>query len=105
MKFKLFSALLTCLLVFPGCFPTKSTEFKNQISVSNAKLKVASEEFKTAQTVDEKIEIATDYFATAPRELQLLDDTAWGRDPSTDALTPDISGASTPAGQPKSGKK
>ena len=74
-----------------GCFwdIQKKPSFKQQMSVSNAKCATAAAEFNAATTDEEKLKVAADYFSTAPKELQLMDDTIWGRDPSVDPSTPD----------------
>lgn len=75
-----FFAILTLLVLMTGC--PKDARIKRQTSLVNVKTQVTAKEFKEAPTPEKKVEIATEFFDTAPKMTQVLDDYMSGREPA-----------------------
>lgn len=68
--------LLACL---SGCVADART--KRQSSLNSVKVETAAAEFKAAETDKAKIEVASEYFTTAPKQIKVVDDYLHGRQP------------------------
>jgi hypothetical protein len=73
IKFLLLSFLL---LGLAGCVDGR---IKQAASLSNVKAQVTAKEYKAAKTPEEKLKIAEEYFNTAPRLTQVVEDYLYGR--------------------------
>ena len=69
-----FGLMLAALM--SGCVDRRVKEASNLNSI---KVVVAEKEFEAAKTSEEKLKIAKEYFATAPRLIKVVDDALWGR--------------------------
>jgi hypothetical protein len=77
--------LITVLLVsFSGC--ETDARIKRQASLLNVKTQVTAEEYRKADTPAKKLEIADEFFRTAPKMTQVLDDYMSGREPAADPV-------------------
>ncbi len=77
--------LLLCLflcLILTGC--TKDARAKRATSLLNVKTQVAKAEFEQAKTDVEKVAVAKQWFDTAPRYTQAVDDYMQGKQPTND---------------------
>jgi hypothetical protein len=75
-----FFALITLLVLMTGC--PKDERIKRQSSLLNTKTQVTAKEYEEAPTPEKKVEIATEFFKTAPKMTQVLDDYMFGREPA-----------------------
>lgn len=75
-------ALVTCV----GC--SKDARIKRQVSLLNVKTQVAAAEYKEAKTPEAKDKVATEYFNTAPKMTQVVEDYMFGREPQEPKPTP-----------------
>jgi hypothetical protein len=75
-----FFALITLLVLLTGC--PKDERIKRQSSLLNVKTQVTAKEFNDAPTPEKKVEVAKEYFDTAPKMTQVLDDYMAGREPA-----------------------
>jgi len=75
-----FLAIVTVLVLLTGC--PKDDRIKRQASLLNVKTQVTAKEYKEAPTPEKKVEIATEFFNTAPKMTQVLDDYMFGREPA-----------------------
>lgn len=74
--------LLLAVLVlsfFPGC--VADARIKRQSSLNSVKVETAAAEFKAAETDKAKVEVASEYFTTAPKQIRIVDDYLHGRQP------------------------
>lgn len=71
-------AVVSCLLL-SACVDGR---IKEAASLVNVKTSVTAKEYKAAKTPEEKIKIADEYFDTAPRLTQVLEDHMYGREPA-----------------------
>lgn len=79
--------LLAILMVsFTGCQIDGRT--KRQASLLNTKVQVTADEYKKAETPAKKVEIADEFFRTAPKMTQVLEDYMFGREPAPDTTVP-----------------
>ena len=86
MNMKQFILIPLVLLFASGCIDDR---IKRESSVLNAKTQVANEEFDKATTPEAKIQIAKDYFRTAPAMTQVLQDYLTGAQPKTPVIKED----------------
>lgn len=70
---------LVLLFLLPACVDGR---IKEASSLVNTKTVVTAKEYKAAKTPEEKVKIADEYFDTAPRLTQVLEDYMYGREPA-----------------------
>lgn len=75
-----YSAVLILVVLLAGC--EKDARIKRQSSLLNVKTQVTAKEFNEAPTPEKKVEIAKEFFDTAPKMTQVLDDYMAGREPA-----------------------
>ena len=74
------------ILVIGGC--EADARIKRQTSLVNTKTQVAASEYQQADTPVKKLVVADEYFRTAPKMTQVLEDYMFGREPAPDTSAP-----------------
>lgn len=88
--------LMVFALVLVCCTSCEQdSRIKRQAALVNTKTQVTADEFNKADTPEKKVSIATEFFRTAPRMTQVLDDYMCGREPAPDTSAPAPAAAAT----------